>query len=301
MHRNQRLVVLLNRNESDSELIRFAAMFCSWETVHDVQFVHVLPRDLSDTKVAGYQTIVDELDQIITRHFAISVAAPPALETVVLSGPLTDRVLAHLVERQSDLVLLGEGSAEQGRRSLARRLAMKATCSVLMMPNQSPTRLRQILVPIDFSKHSEDTLRVAVSLARLAGATCRPIHVYFNEAVVTFEEYDQILRGQERNAYERFIAAIDCSGVEMRPLFVESSNVPHALLRSAEQEPCELIVMGTRGRSRSASILLGSVTDEMLRQTRVPLLAVKHFGAQMNVLETLLDRRFRRGGRLHTD
>jgi sulfate permease, SulP family len=59
--------------------------------------------------------------------------------------------------------------------------------------------------------------------------------------------------------------------------------------------------MATRGRSRSSSILLGSVTEEMILETRVPILVVKHFGARLGVLQALLDRRFRHQGDLRTD
>jgi hypothetical protein len=68
----------------------------------------------------------------------------------------------------------------------------------------------------------------------------------------------------------------------------------------AEREDADLIVMGTRGRSRSAAILLGSVTEETIRQTRIPLLAAKHFGARLGVLQALLDRRFLKRS-VHTD
>jgi hypothetical protein len=69
----------------------------------------------------------------------------------------------------------------------------------------------------------------------------------------------------------------------------------------ADREGADLIVMSTRGRSRSAAILLGSVTEETIIESRLPLLAVKHFGARMGVLEALLDRRFLRAPGLHTD
>jgi hypothetical protein len=85
------------------------------------------------------------------------------------------------------------------------------------------------------------------------------------------------------------------------PLFDEGANAAHAIERVAEREQADLIVMGTRGRSRSAAILLGSVTEQTLIETRLPLLAVKHFGARMSVLQALLDRRFLHSGGLHTD
>jgi len=53
------------------------------------------------------------------------------------------------------------------------------------------------------------------------------------------------------------------------------------------------LLMGTRGRSPSAAVLLGSVTEHVLRLTRMPLLTVKHFGARLTFLRSLLDRRLR--------
>src|SRR5262249_14911459 len=153
--------------------------------------------------------------------------------------------------------------------------------------------LERILVPIDFSDHSADTLRVATSLARLTGhGECLVLHVYFNEAPATFEEYDQVLRGREDEAYRKFIAPIDCQGVWVTPRFEEGANVPHVINRVAAQRGCDLVVMATRGRSRSASILLGSVTEETITETRVPLLVVKHYGARLGLLQALLDRAF---------
>jgi nucleotide-binding universal stress UspA family protein len=133
------------------------------------------------------------------------------------------------------------------------------------------------------------------------GAECLALHVYFNEAVVTYDGYDQVLRGQEQQMYEQFTAAIDCQGVHVRPLFEESARAAHAIDRVARKHGVDAIVMGTRGRSRSAALLLGSVTEEMILSTSVPLLAVKHFGARLSVLQALLDRRFWHKGQLHTD
>jgi hypothetical protein len=63
---------------------------------------------------------------------------------------------------------------------------MKAPCSVWIVPDASSPGLKKILVPIDFSEPSADGMVVATSMARLAGdAECLPLHVYFNEDVLT--------------------------------------------------------------------------------------------------------------------
>jgi hypothetical protein len=58
--------------------------------------------------------------------------------------------------------------------------------------------------------------------------------------------------------------------------------------------------MATRGRSRSASILLGSVTDDTILETRIPLLVVKHSKYGWACLAAA-DRRFRQRSGPQTD
>jgi nucleotide-binding universal stress UspA family protein len=296
MHRYRHLMVGLTRTDADAGLIRYAARIAGLGTVNTVRFVHVLPESATE----DHDRVCEELLALIRPMFA-GVPSSVPLACDVLHGPLVDRFLEHVADKQADLLLVGDRGKQDGRRRLARRLAMKAPCSVWLVPDGSPPELRRILVPIDFSESAADCIRVATSMARLSGqAEVLALHVYFNEATVTFEGYDQVIRGEESEEFNRFVAPIDRQGVTVTPIFEESANVAHAIGRAAEKHKADLIVMGTRGRSRSAAILLGSVTEEMIEETRLPLLAVKHFGARMSVLQALLDRRFWQQGELHT-
>ncbi len=183
-----------------------------------------------------------------------------------------------------------------GQGSLVRRLAMQAPCSIWIVPHGSPLSLKRILVPVDFSQHAADAMRVAASMARLCGeAECLALHVYSNEAVLTYEEDDPVLLGRKEQAFEQFIAPIDCRAVAVTPIFEEGTNAAHTIHRVAQEQNIELKVMATRGRSRSATILLGSVTEGVIIEARTPVLVVKHFGARLGVLQVLMDRRFRQG------
>jgi nucleotide-binding universal stress UspA family protein len=261
----------------------------------------VLPSSAGPLAAPDHDRALAELQAAVQVHFA-DVPASAQIAYDVLPGPLVDRLLAHAAEKGVDLLFVGDHGGPADRKRLARRLAMKAPCSVWLVPEGSPATLQRVLIPIDFSEPAADSLRVATSLARLSGdAECLVLHAYFNEAVITYEEYDQVLRGQEKQAYQQFIAPINCQGVKVTPLFEEGVNAAHVIGRVVERHGVDLIVMATRGRSRSAAILLGSVTEEMILETRVPLLAVKHFGARLGVLQALLDRRFWHRGGLHTD
>ena len=69
----------------------------------------------------------------------------------------------------------------------------------------------------------------------------------------------------------------------------------------AQEEGADLKVVATRGRSRSAAILLGSVAEGTIVQARRPVLVVKHFGARLTLLQVLLDRSFWRKKDLQFD
>ncbi len=301
MHRYRHLMVGLPRTDADAGLIRYAAMVARLGTAGAVRFVHVLPSSASPLATPDHDRVLAELQAEVRPHFT-GVPETAQVSYDVLQGPLMDRLLEHVAEKEVDLLLLGHRRSHPGRWAIARRLAMKAPCSVWMVPEDSPPALLRILVPIDFSEPAADSMRVATSMARLSGhAECLALHVYFNEAVATYEGYDQVLRGEEAQAYRQFIAPINCQGVQVTPLFEEGVNVAHVIGRVADRHGVDLIVLATRGRSRSAAILLGSVTEEMIIETGVPLLAVKHFGARLGVLQALLDRRFRQRGGLRTD
>jgi nucleotide-binding universal stress UspA family protein len=207
---------------------------------------------------------------------------------------LLDSILDFAVSSRADLILLGH-SGTRGRRFLARRLAMKAPCSVWMVPDGSPARISSVLAPIDFSRRSADTLSVATAIASGAGLDeCTALHVYFNDAAATFDEFDEILLEENDRAFALFTAPIDLHDVWAKPLFLESSHVARAILTAAAEHRHDLIVMGTRGRSPAAAVLLGSETEQTMIETGIPLLTVKHFGARIRLMQALKDERVRK-------
>jgi nucleotide-binding universal stress UspA family protein len=240
---------------------------------------------------------------------ALWAGAPPAyldslrakaasLEVVDGGTAGLDSLLSLAADQRCDLILTGEGPRE-GRRTLARRLAMKAPCSVWLGP-PGAERVSRILVPVDFSGRSADALTTAALIAAAFGLEeLTTLHVYFDEAVVTYEGHDEVLRGKEAEAFARFLRPLDLQGVSVRSVWEEGPHVAESILRVAGEIKSDLIVMGTRGRSRSAAVLLGSETERVLEASPAPVLAVKHFGSHLGLLETLLDRQFRKRDEAH--
>ncbi len=285
------IAVGLHRAPTDAALVRYAATVARLARPSEVRFVHVLPRDSSAAPPAPeHDQVQRELEARVREEF-VGVPGEPRVLCDVLKGPPLDRLLEFTAEQEVDLLVVGHRHDHPVSQSLARRLAMKAPCSVWMVPDDAAPKLDRLLVPTDFSDHAADTMRVALELARLHGhSEILALHVYFDEARVTYEDARAVLRGHEREAFDHFMAPLGAQGVKVAPLFVEGSHPADTIGRVAEERGANLIVMATRGRSRSAAVLLGSVTEGVLLHAHTPVFVVKHFGAQMSFLQALLDK-----------
>jgi nucleotide-binding universal stress UspA family protein len=278
----RRLLVPLSGRDTDDGLLCYAAM---------------LRRVLGGPEILCLHVARDPAGEILRSRLERRISAVlPDSRCETVAGDVLDCIVAAAASFSADVVLIGNSSRRR-RRSLARRLAARAPCSVWMAPEGSAPAIRRILIPIDFSLRSADTVATATALACAAGLDeCFALHVHFSDAVVSFDEFDEVLAEDRDRAFALFVAPIDLHDVWVKPLFADSPQVAQTILRTAVEQECDLIVMGTRGRSTSASVLLGSETEQCIMTTGVPLLAIKHFGARLSLLGALLDDRVRRRG-----
>jgi len=216
---------------------------------------------------------------------------PPSdvtFECHVRTGIRIDSLLEFITAHGSDMVLLGHRRIRSGQRSLAKRLAMIAPSSVWLVPEGAPVQISNVMAAIDFSQSSGDSLSVATQIAKAAGLpSCTALHVYFDQLTIRYDERAEEIRLNEQQSFDTFVASLNLHDVNVIPQFMEGNNVARTILYAAAQQQSDLLVMNTRGRSQSASILLGSVTSQVMTETPVSMLAVKHYGAMMNLFEAL--------------
>jgi len=139
--------------------------------------------------------------------------------------------------------------------------------------------IHKILVPTDFSAHADEAFRVAHTLARAVGAEVILFHVAHPPAVVL--EGGRLLadpgKGKAVNLWERFQSIRQTEPgvrVEHEVIVADPPGVTH-ILEILDKLGCDLIVMGTHGRSWLKHRLFGSVTEEVVRRARCPVMVVK--------------------------
>jgi nucleotide-binding universal stress UspA family protein len=142
-------------------------------------------------------------------------------------------------------------------------------------PMPTPAALQNIVVATDFSPASETALLYALGMARRSGAKVWIAHVV-GDAFLTKETQqravDDAWREGHRQMTEHFISG-RLDGVPNQ-LLVKEGSVTEVLVRLVEEHHAELLVLGTRGRSRIGKLFLGSIAESIFRQAPCPVLTV---------------------------
>ena len=143
--------------------------------------------------------------------------------------------------------------------------------------------IQNILVPTDFSEHSERALALAVDMALRTGATLHLFHVmdplegdHFSPLHLA-PETKALKEPVDVSVYEmlqKSIEPYDTEGLRVELVKQRSARVAPAVVRYAEREKIDLIVMGSHGRSGFKRLLLGSVAAEVLRRAPCSVLTV---------------------------
>jgi|SoiMethySBSTD1v2_1073268.scaffolds.fasta_scaffold115895_3 nucleotide-binding universal stress UspA family protein len=288
-----RVLVAVGEVKEDVDFLRYARVVQDLVPDAEFSFVHVLNwpgnrRSLNQSMT--HAEAASELAASVGQHFGEGSKA----RCSVRHGNVVDRLLECSAELPADLILIGHAREHLGRRSIARNLAMQAPCSLWMRPYGSKSTVKRILAAVDFSEPSAYALTMGAHIARLAGdSRCMALHAYLNEGSVTTEEYESIDLLREREAFQRFVAPLDTAGVDVQPMLEEGASVAHAVERIAESHSVDLVVMGSRGQSKSVSTLLGSESEHVLTESKVPVLIAKRRGDRIGLLQALLDRDFR--------
>jgi nucleotide-binding universal stress UspA family protein len=134
---------------------------------------------------------------------------------------------------------------------------------------------KKILVPIDFSEPSDAALLYARNLAKAFGAQLHVLHVMENQFLrATFNSTAAVELGMANRVAER-LSPEDRTMLRAVSAVRMSDDPYDEILRYAENEDIDLIVMGTHGRSGVARLLMGSVAEKVVRTARCPVLTVR--------------------------
>jgi nucleotide-binding universal stress UspA family protein len=145
------------------------------------------------------------------------------------------------------------------------------------VPTPGGAPIHTILHPTDFSGPCEEAFRVACALAKDQSARVVVVHVAVPPAAsMPHMPVPMPLpadhRGKLEEMLDRFRTAVPDVQVECR---LADGDAVEGIVDAAQAADCDLIVMGTHGRSGVGRVLMGSVAERVLRKAACPVVTVK--------------------------
>ncbi|OIQ18758.1 universal stress protein [Lacinutrix sp. MedPE-SW] len=141
--------------------------------------------------------------------------------------------------------------------------------------------MKKILVPVDFSEHSEYALQTAATLAKKYNSELVILHMLgLSEAILTKDESQEMFEGiyYLKLAEKRFSDFLDKSYLKGITIETTVQNYIHfnEIDNIAKQFNASLIVMGSHGATGVKEVFVGSNTEKVVRTSTTPVLVVKN-------------------------
>lgn len=248
-------------------------------------------------------------EEILQRMYEISGSSLAELAEEHEEGPVEIReltrrgfdaaevILEVIDEVEADLVVMGTHGRRGPRRlilgSVAEKVVRLAPCPVMTLRERDEPRgieaFERLLVPVDFSEHSRRLVVTARDLAATYGARLELLHVvqehaypYFYGPISTQPLDDHLSELTEKagEAMDRLMADTDGPDVEYGKHILPGQPATE-IVRFAEKEAIDLLVIATHGLTGLERILVGSTAEQVVRTASCPVFTVKSFGRDL--------------------
>lgn len=300
MKRFRRILVGLNLTDQDNTVIQAAGKIAHLSQSEKVYFMHIVersdvPEELSDKYPDQLWDTAEHANRMMYEKVDNYYKGAPLTNIAheVVEGKRVDMLLQHISQKDIDLVVVGRKRWEVTSGHVAEQLARKAPCSVLIIPEGKDLIIENLLAGIDFSPHSKEAMDTAIAFASgaaLAKIVCLHIIEYrqaYESPVGNRNGFVELLRKVARKTFDEFLDQFNFQGISVRSVIKVERNPAIGIRDFLWKHKIDLIVVGSRGRTAAAAVMLGSVTENLIRMTNVPILAVKKKGENMTLLEAL--------------
>ncbi|MGC4084318.1 MAG: universal stress protein [Vicinamibacterales bacterium] len=136
--------------------------------------------------------------------------------------------------------------------------------------------LKSVLVAVDFDDASNVALRYARSLAKNFGARLHVLHVMENLFLRPMANDPRAIEAGITKRLLDILSEEDRTVLHAVPVIRKSDAPAEEIVKYAQAEQIDLIVMGTHGRPGVAHFLVGSVAEKVVRTAPCPVLTLRH-------------------------
>lgn len=309
MHPLRKILVGLDATEMDSTLIEFASFLARTYSAENVYFVNVIKNiQLPSSVRKEFPTLMEDaikdrkklLEKKVIENFDMTLSSK--VKIAVEQGPMPSKHILRLAEKYNiDAIVVGRKQNLKGSSVVTQRLARRATCSLLIVPEKEYSSVSKLMVATDFSKDSLAAMEEAIAVASKCisegkNAEITALHVYqvpsgYHYTGKSYEEFAHIMEENARKEYQKFLRKIDTKGIEITPMFAldKQDDIVATIYENAVQENVDCIVIGGKGKAASTAFFpIGTNTERLVSMdANIPLLIVRPKHKNAGLMEML--------------
>ncbi|MCH6234061.1 universal stress protein [Cognataquiflexum rubidum] len=300
MENFEKAMVGMDLTEMDDILISKMGVLSEILGIKKLYFIHVSKNlALPDEIREKFPDLVAPADEAIEAEIMTIIKQnqfPENVEIEVFAeegNPMTT-FLRWAKLKDVDLIIMGRKITLKGSGSLAKTMAQKAPCSVLFLPERIEMKVpKRILLPMDFSEHTNMTINFAQKAAEQFDAEIFALHLYevptgYHKTGKSFEEFAKIMEENARKDFDKFVKKHQHPEFDCLFILSNKGEPGQLIIEKAKEKGMDLILMGSRGRTASAAALLGSVAEKLVEvNNEIPMLIFKKKGETMGFFDAL--------------
>ncbi|KWR81283.1 universal stress protein [Cupriavidus sp. IDO] len=143
---------------------------------------------------------------------------------------------------------------------------------------------KHLLVPTDGSPRAEATVARALAFANRTGARVTGLHVIPEYHLLTYrltslQDTRETFAAEAARHADEFLAAFSHAaadaGVPCDTVTATDDHPWQAIIQTAKQRDCDLIVMSSHGRRGLQALLIGSETNKVLTHSEIPVMVLR--------------------------
>jgi nucleotide-binding universal stress UspA family protein len=304
MYPIKKVIIGLDLSDLDKTMVEFADFLSNASAVEDVYFVNVIknlyvPKEVLKEFPDMMENAIKERKAEMENKFKqfTSGEHQANFHFSALTGKIADSILKFTKEKDIDLIVMGRREKAALSGSLSQRLARRAACSLLIIPEGTSAKMDRILVPSDFSDHSKLAVEEAVNIARsnqnATEITIQNVYTVptgYHYTGKTFEEFSEVMKNNAVKSYKKFISKLDTKDVSINSVYSQDTNedVTTDMMDKAHEMNANAIIVGAKGRTATTAFFLGSIAERLIQlDNDIPLMIVRPKGKNAGFLEFL--------------
>ncbi len=312
MKKFERWMIGVDVNNIELNLLKNVSALANQFTPIEIHLVYVtkeldIPKevlmDIPDLMLPDIKRTQAKMQELVTQCFH----AEQPVTIHVKSGNQLTELLKFENSHKIDLAILGRRNMNRVG-VLSKKMVRKSSCSVMLMPDRLIPTVKSILMPLDFSEYSDLAMGVVNDFEQTnLGPVVHVLHVYkdatkylsqvfetadeideilskrseINERLTAYAEHelDQYLVKWKKPSYQKHIASIE-----------RGRSVGQPIDSHIDKIRPDLLIMGSKGKTTSATALIGEVSESVLphKGTHITLI-LKKVGENKGFLNSLLN------------